>query len=630
MAHDLLLGAYGSIQLAYFCALAVVLWFFSLRVDTVTRKNAAEQDQTCPPILLLYPVLRELEATMRTTLLAVAQADYPADRLRVVAIPNHDDAVTIQSLRHLSQEFPFLEILAVPPTSDDSWKTVWRAWDSNPKAYWWHQGKRARVAHLPAKKTRQLVYAVYNLVDECSDALLTYLDADSVVPVDYFQTAAVGIEQYDVVQNTNLGGNLLHTLPASMFAMDHLSWDGSLYAHMTAGGKHPFYTLGKGLFMRFGDLVEVGCFNPWLTIEDPEIGMRLWTNGRRLGVVRNPLIEEVPLTLGRGITQRKRWAAGFYQSLASPLKLMGMTARQRMRARLNLVPCLSLFLNPIGLGIGVATLAGLGSGGSGFRALPLLVLTIINIVGAVCLHIINYRAAWLQTRAVLSTRRERLYYMLRVNPLFLMLHWMYWTIPLAMGFHMYLTDRGLTWEPTKKTDANHQLVRDVVLASPGVATVPGGGMRAEASRPRQAGSPIAVRARQRPTPRGRPSRYAAPASILACAFAVAVLIGNAASQRDGASIAADSTRNAGAERLLAGGLVGLERPSRVVPAGPAVVNLVLGGSIAPNPTPAPASASAAATLEPAASSVQPSGAQPVASSPVDPAELSVVRGPRIP
>ena len=62
--------------------------------------------------------------------------------------------------------------------------------------------------------------------------------------------------------------------------------------------------------------------------------MRLWVNS----VIANPLIEEVPLTLHRGLTQRKRWICGFYQSLGSCLRLMGMHRRDRIRAWTNFLP----------------------------------------------------------------------------------------------------------------------------------------------------------------------------------------------------------------------------------------------------------------------------------------------------
>ena len=97
---------------------------------------------------------------------------------------------------------------------------------------------------------------------------------------------------------------------------------------MSANGRHPFYVLGKGLFFRISDLIAHGGFHPWLTIEDPEVGMRLWVNGARLGVVDSPLVEEVPATWVQGVTQRKRWVCGFFQTLGRPLSRHGHAVAQ--------------------------------------------------------------------------------------------------------------------------------------------------------------------------------------------------------------------------------------------------------------------------------------------------------------
>jgi hypothetical protein len=466
------------LECAYLACLLTTLWLYSRPVDLVDMDASAGElgsgsvEAEVPEIIVFYPVLRELEATMRTTMLGLgrAAAEYPDGSLSVVAIPNRDDVVTIAALERVASEYPFLRILPVPPTDEPSWQAVFGAWQDNDKAYWWHRGKRAFEQELPAKKTRQLVYALYTVAAQHPNALLSYIDADSVVPQDYFRGAAVGSRQFDVLQNTNVAGNALQSWASSMFAMDHMLWDGSLYQHMGAHGKHPYYVLGKGLFFRISDLLELGGFNPWLTIEDPEVGMRLWANGRRLGVIRSPLIEEVPDTFSKGITQRKRWIAGFFQSLGAPLKEIGMTRRQRVRARLNLVPCASLVLNPIGVVLGVwALVAALNSA---TRVVPVWVevLCFLTLACAVLVLGIGQRAAFRQTRLIWTSRRDRLHFMFRVNPLFVFLYWIWWAIPLAIGFTMYVRDRGLTWERTEKTDANHELVRDAdapYLADPG-------------------------------------------------------------------------------------------------------------------------------------------------------------------
>jgi cellulose synthase/poly-beta-1,6-N-acetylglucosamine synthase-like glycosyltransferase len=448
-------------QAMYFVSLIVDFFFTTRHVDWVDASDIAAYDPVVyPKVVLLYPVLRELEDTMRTTFLGLAKLDYPRERYRIIAVPNTDDLATIESLERLQQEFPVLEILPTPPTSDASWDPVWQAWDANKKAYWWHVGKRAAERRLPPKKTRQLVYAFYTLArDEPEDDwLLDYIDADSVPPPDHFRAGAAGMERFDVVQSTNVAGNLLDSWAASWHAMDHMSWDRHRYPHLTARGKQPFFVLGKGLFFKASDLLQVGGFNPWLTIEDPEVGMRLWTNGKRLGVVESPLIEEVPITLREGFTQRKRWLCGFYQSLHAPLRLMGMTFWQRQRARMNIWPCVFLLTNFVGFPIGAWAFVSFLRGTSPLPAWC-FALALVNI-GLFCFSmLLNYRSAWRSTARVLDKRSRRLRFMWRVNPVFLLAYWFIWAIPILVGFEMFLRDKGQVWQRTEKIDANHVLVR---------------------------------------------------------------------------------------------------------------------------------------------------------------------------
>lgn len=456
MSTPMLVG-FVAIQVLYLAGLLVTIGFMRMPTNLV-RPGVAPLPSILPKIILFYPVLRELEETMRTTLTGMARAPYQRGRLRVIAIPNSNDAHSVEALQRLAGEFSFLEVWPVPPTTDPSWDKVWDAWQDHPKVYWWHHGRRRHDKDLPPKKTRQLVWAMYQVAEGNEAALLSYIDADSVIPLDYWYTAARGAETFDVVQNTNITGNLLHTWASSFHGLDHIMWDATMYRHMTANGRHPFYVLGKGLFFRIQDLLDVGGFHPWLTIEDPEIGMRLWTNGKTLGVVESPLIEEVPSTWWQGVTQRKRWIAGFFQSLARPLREMGMTWWQRMRARINFVPSLSLTLNPVGTVVGIWAIVESTDGDAYALPWPAIVIGGVSIMLATGIMVLLIMRAW-QTTANVLTRAERRRYLLRVNPLFVYCYWLFWNVSLAKGFAMFLTDGGLVWERTVKVDANHTLIR---------------------------------------------------------------------------------------------------------------------------------------------------------------------------
>ncbi len=448
-------------QLFYFLSFIAIFYFLALPVDWVDPSRAEEQsEEDAPFIVMAYPVLREDLSTMTSTLLALSWTEYPRSRYRVVAIPNSNDHKTIASLRELQRIFDFLEIMEVPPTSDPSWDVVWRAWNSNPNAYWFHQGTTRGDRDLPPKKTRQLIYLFYHLVDQIgTDWLLDYIDADSMPSRAHFRDAAAGIKYYDVLQATNVAGNLLDSMPASWHAFDHMCWDGLVYPHMSARGAHPFYVLGKGLFYRASDLTDFGGFNPWITIEDPEVGMRLWTNKRRLGVIADPLIEEVPRTLIRGIIQRNRWMCGFFQSLGRPLKEMGMSFWQRMRARLNILPVLSLPVNIVGLPTGVYALY-LYFFRSGDFQFWIIALSSINIFLYFVVLAVTYVNAWRRTRFVLDNIWLRVWYMLRVNPISLFIYHTLWTLPIVIGFFMFLTNRGKEWMRTQKYDADHHFVQE--------------------------------------------------------------------------------------------------------------------------------------------------------------------------
>src|ERR1700730_3921441 len=189
-----LLALFALTQVLYLLSTVCELYIRSQPVDWVDMGDAPfTPNGAFPRIVLLYPVLRELEEQKRTTMSALAKIDYPADRFRIVAIPNTSDTATVEILGRMQEDYPFLEVLVVPPTSDPSWERVWRAWDGNEKAYWWHRTRRAEDRDLPPKNTRQLIYGFYSLLESEQDEhwLLDYIDADSVPPPDHFLAGAI-------------------------------------------------------------------------------------------------------------------------------------------------------------------------------------------------------------------------------------------------------------------------------------------------------------------------------------------------------------------------------------------------------------------------------------------------------
>ena len=115
----LLVWLFAISQLLYLGCFLLEMYFRTLRANRVDMDDPLPATEAeMPFIVLLYPVLRELERTMETTFTSLAKLDYPRSRYRVVAIPNSNDSETIASLQRLTTAFPFVEILEVPPTTD--------------------------------------------------------------------------------------------------------------------------------------------------------------------------------------------------------------------------------------------------------------------------------------------------------------------------------------------------------------------------------------------------------------------------------------------------------------------------------------------------------------------------------
>jgi hypothetical protein len=71
-----------------------------------------------------------------------------------------------------------------------------------------------------------------------------------------------------------------------------------------------------------------------------------------------------------------------------------------------------------------------------------------------------YVNTWKRTRLVLDSFWLRAWYMVRINPVFILLWWLFWTVPLTIGLWMYLMDKGLVWQRTEKLAKHRVLVLD--------------------------------------------------------------------------------------------------------------------------------------------------------------------------
>jgi len=187
--------------------------------------------------------------------------------------------------------------------------------------------------------------------------------------------------------------------------------------------------------------------------------MRFYKNGKRLGIIEGALIEEVPNTFRKSVIQRKRWVAGFWQSLTSPLTAMGYTFKEKLLAWLIFAPCLSLQFNAL---VTLISAWQVYRFMEGTGTLPEWVnyLASLNLACLVTSLSLLYVNTWTRTRLVLDNFWLRAWYMVRINPVFILLWWLFWTVPLTIGLWMFMLDKGLVWQRTEKLAKHRALVLD--------------------------------------------------------------------------------------------------------------------------------------------------------------------------
>jgi hypothetical protein len=119
---------------------------------------------------------------------------------------------------------------------------------------------------------------------------------------------------------------------------------------------------------------------------------------------------------------------------------------------------LSLWINAIGVPVGIWAVVEYFTHAN---VLPIWMVwfSLLNITLFVVALTLLYINTWRRTKLVLNRWIDRVWYMLRVNPVFAMIWWFLWIIPLAIGYRMYLLDEGLAWQRTEKIDANKMLIR---------------------------------------------------------------------------------------------------------------------------------------------------------------------------
>jgi glycosyltransferase XagB len=243
------------------------------------QERVATPAAPLPVFTVMAPVYREA-AVVPALLDALAELDYPAERLEVLVLVEHDDLQTRAACA--AHVRPGWRVVDVPPGE-------------------------------PRTKPRALNVGLEHTTGE----LLTIYDAEDRPEPDQLRRAvaafaAAGPEVASLQARLDFY-NARQNLLTKWFACEYAPHFG-LYLEGIAARGHAMPLGGTSTHFRTEAVRRVGGWDAWNVTEDCELGMRLAAAGHRSGTLDSETHEEAVPLLGTWIRQRSRWVKGFAQT----------------------------------------------------------------------------------------------------------------------------------------------------------------------------------------------------------------------------------------------------------------------------------------------------------------------------
>ncbi len=404
-------------QSLYFANNVLVDLLLYGRTPAVVDEDS-EAERT-PTVHVLTPLYGERRSVVRETLEGIDRLEYPSERLAVYLITEPNDDRVNGYLGDLLAEFEGTD-LTIDRTTVNR-RTVQTfledgTWDITSEG-------------VPRTKATALKYAFRTLTLPPND-VVTVFDADTIVPEDTFSLAVAGLEEYDVVQAKQTVRNHRDGWLPRLEAMGMAGWCNAIYTRTTRG---PYQLLGKAYFMRVTDLWAVDDWQVDAITEDLTLGIEAYTQGYSLGVIDRYIQDICPAEFDDWLAQKRRWVAGPYSYLRyddfAPAELLRFWVYSASNQLISVV-------NVIGVPVGILYFLLVVAGFELYNSLPLVVLTVVNLVNWVYYSLKTYQAT--RDGVEFASRREALAFYLAANPLTQLVYSMIWAAPIALAVRDYL------------------------------------------------------------------------------------------------------------------------------------------------------------------------------------------------
>ena len=292
---------------------------------------------------------------MRTTMIAFGRAGVSEGSLPRHRDSQSNDLATVAALKTLQSEFPFLELLEVPPTDHPSWQPVWDAWNSQPQGLLVASGPERLQQGPAAQEDAAAGLCLLQLDDDQSRRRhVDELHRRQLLPAE----GSFPGRRHRQPQVQGHAGQERRGQCRPDLAVDILRLRSHGVGRLASTSTCPAIPSSRtGCWARASSSTPRTSTTSAASIPGSpsrirRVGLRLWKNGKNLGIMEGSLIEEVPTTFANAILQRKRWIAGFFQTLKfrdGPMDRMGFSFIEKIKAWLIFLPCLTMSFNCFGL-----------------------------------------------------------------------------------------------------------------------------------------------------------------------------------------------------------------------------------------------------------------------------------------
>ena len=364
-------------------------------------------------IHVFVPLVRGRWGGLEATLASIAAQSYPTSLVSVTVVyePRETDAPELEGAIDADRP-PGLEVETLAVDGDPE------RGGGNGECAWWATGTGT------SPSAAAVLTAAFESRPVAADVLVAVFEAGSWLPVDAFELAVAGLEEYDIVQTKHTVRDVDAGILPLLESMATAAW--SDLGHRSSTG--PYHLLGSGYVTDAGVLEGVTAWRREANRDAP-IGLAASRRGDTLGVVDRYVRLDCPAGLEAWLARKREWSRDLYRRLFAR-DWSGVDDLRCWSGTLSL-QALAL-LSVVGLPA-AALVAMLSASAAPSPSLPLAVRLLVGFNALVWAYYVvrAYRAAW--DAVPFRSRSHRLAYSILSNPLSQAVYATLWAVPICLG-----------------------------------------------------------------------------------------------------------------------------------------------------------------------------------------------------